>query len=59
MKMMDNNLSNVRLPDHLWDKAQDKEHLKQLILEYLKLCYPGYEVKKVKGRFAVCEIHRN
>lgn len=51
------NQSNVRLPEWIWEQAQDKEELKQLVLQYMRI-YPGYVVKKVKGRFAVCEIPR-
>lgn len=52
-----NNKSNVRLPNHLWEIAQNEQELKQLVLEYMRR-YPGYAVKKVKGRFAICEIPR-
>ncbi|GAA0415308.1 hypothetical protein GCM10008934_02810 [Virgibacillus salarius] len=51
------NKSNVRLPEHLWETAQDQEELKQLILQYMER-YEGYTVLKVKGRFAICEINR-
>lgn len=56
MKM--HNQSNVRLPEWIWESAQDKEQLKQLVLEYIRKAYPDYTVLKVKGRFAVCEIPR-
>lgn len=51
------NTTNVLLPAWIWEEAQNKEHLKQLIVEYMKR-YPGYRVLKVKNRFAVCEIPR-
>jgi hypothetical protein len=44
----------VLLPSWIWEKAQDKDHLKQLVLNYMKR-YPDYSIKKVKGRFAICE----
>lgn len=52
------NKSNVRLPEHIWETAQSKEELKQLIIRYVKKRYPGYIILEVKGRFAVCEIAR-
>jgi len=53
------NQSNVVLPAWIFEQAQDKERLKEFVLEYVKKRYPGYVVKKVKNRFAVCEISRN
>lgn len=46
--------TNVLLPDWVFQQAQDKEHLKKLVLQYMQR-YPNYVVKKVKGNFAVCE----
>ncbi|MGF7014275.1 hypothetical protein HNR27_001626 [Ornithinibacillus bavariensis] len=51
------NLSNVRLPNWIFEQAQDEKHLKKLVLQYMQR-YEGYTIKKVKGRFAVCEINR-
>jgi len=49
--------TNVRLPEWIWEQAQDKEELKQLIVNYMKR-YPNYTILKVKGKFAVCQINR-
>lgn len=43
----------VLLPRRIWEEAEDKEHLKQLILEYMAR-YPHYKVIKIQGKFAVC-----
>jgi hypothetical protein len=43
----------VLLPQRIFEEAQDKEHLKRLILEYMKH-YPNYVVKSVKDGFAIC-----
>ncbi|MBW8350743.1 hypothetical protein K0H71_15005 [Bacillus sp. IITD106] len=48
------NHTKVLLPSWIFEKAEDKEHLKQLVLQYMAR-YPDYVVKSVKGRFAVCE----
>lgn len=45
------------LPDWIWEQAQDKEHLKQLVMQYMRR-YPGYTTLKVEGKFAVCQINR-
>lgn len=44
----------VLLPARIWERAQNKEHLKELVLNYMRR-YPDYSIKKVKGRFAICE----
>lgn len=51
------NKSNILLPAWIWEQAKNQEELKKLVLEYMKR-YPGYTILKVKGNFAVCEIHR-
>jgi hypothetical protein len=51
---MQSNKTNVLLPEWIWKEARDKEHLKILILEYMRR-YPDYKVKGVKNGFAVCE----
>ena len=45
---------NVLLPAWVFEQAEDKQHLKQLVLEYMQR-YPDYRVKALKGGFAVCE----
>lgn len=45
----------VLLPRRIWEEAKNKEHFKQLVLEYMGASYPDYLVKKVQGRFAICE----
>lgn len=55
MRML--NQSNVLLPAWIFEQAKDVDHLKELVLDYMKR-YPGYRVLKVKGKFAVCEIPR-
>ncbi|SHH74897.1 hypothetical protein SAMN05421807_112132 [Virgibacillus chiguensis] len=57
MKMQMHNISNVRLPEWIWETAQNEADLKRLVIKYMWR-YPGYRVLKVKGRFAVCEIER-
>lgn len=52
--MIDGNFkTNVLLPAWIWEKATDKNHLRQLVLEYMRR-YPNYTVKAVKNGFAVC-----
>lgn len=51
------NITNVRLPDWIWEKAKNEEHLKELVLQYMQR-YPDYTLIEIKGRFAVCEINR-
>jgi hypothetical protein len=55
--MQMHNISNVRLPEWIWETAQNEAELKRLVIKYMWR-YPGYRVLKVKGRFAVCEIDR-
>lgn len=45
--------TNVLLPSWIFKKAQDKEHLKDLDLQYMKR-YPEYRVKSIKNGFAIC-----
>ncbi len=53
--MIDGNFkTNVLLPAWIWEKATDKNHLKQLVLEYMSR-YPDYVVKKIRNGFAICE----
>jgi hypothetical protein len=51
---MDMSETKVLLPSWIWEKAQDKEHFKMLVLDYMQR-YPNYDVKKVKGKYAICE----
>lgn len=51
------NQSKVLLPAWIFEQAKDTNHLKQMVLDYMKR-YPGYRVLKVKGRLAICEIPR-
>ena len=53
---MINNKTNVLLPAWIWEEAKDKEHIKQLVLQYMQKSYPNYTVKSVKNGFAVCEM---
>jgi len=46
--------TNVLLPSWIFKEARDKEHLKRLVLQYMKR-YPDYTVKSIKNRMAVCE----
>ncbi|GAA0491054.1 hypothetical protein GCM10008986_16390 [Salinibacillus aidingensis] len=55
--MIGNNIAKVRLPNWIFEQAQDKEQLKQLVLQYMQR-YPNYTVKQVKNKFAICEIAR-
>ncbi len=45
----------VLLPAALFEQAQDKQELKQLIVEYMKR-YPDYRIVRVKNGFAECEM---
>lgn len=53
-----NNQTKVVLPAKFWEEAQNKEHLKQLVLNYMRKNYPTYQVKGIKNGFAVCEFSR-
>jgi hypothetical protein len=44
----------VLLPKWIWEKAQSKEELKRLVLDYMKR-YPHYHVKGIKEGKAICE----
>ena len=43
----------VVLPHWIWDDAQDKEHFKQLVSQYMRR-YPGYKIKKLGKYYAIC-----
>lgn len=45
--------TKVLLPAWIWEEAQNKDHLKQLVLNYMSR-YPDYSIKKVKKPFAIC-----
>ena len=51
------NTSKVILPKILWDKAKDKQELKQLITAYMRR-YPDYRVVEIGKYYAICEIGR-
>lgn len=52
------NITNVRLPDWIFDKAKDNKQLeKELVMQYMQR-YPDYTLIEIKGRFAVCEFPR-
>ncbi|MBN6889933.1 hypothetical protein ACUXCC_003440 [Cytobacillus horneckiae] len=53
-----NNQTKVVLPAWIFEQAQDKEHLKQLVLIYMRKGYPTYQVKRIKNGLAVCEFSR-
>lgn len=46
------------LAERLWDKAQSKEELKQLIGNYIAVAYPNYTVIEIHKYYAICEIAR-
>lgn len=53
--MIDNKVPyRVLLPERLFKEARDKEHLKMLVLQYMRH-YPNYVVKSVKNGFAICD----
>lgn len=52
---MINMKTSVVLPQRLWEEARDQEQLKLLILQYMKKCYPNYQIKRVENGFAICE----
>jgi len=43
----------ILLPKWIWEEAKDKEHFKQLVLQYMRR-YPHYIVKSVKDGFVIC-----
>jgi len=47
--------TKVLLPAWIFEQAEDEQHLKQLVLEYMRPRYPYYRILKVEGQFAVCE----
>lgn len=47
-------LTRVLLPERLFHEARDKEHLKELVLDYIKR-YSNYTVKAEKDHMEVCE----
>lgn len=49
------NQVKVLLPAALFEQAQDKQELQQLIVEYMKR-YRGYRIIRVKDGFAECEM---
>lgn len=53
-----NGKSKVILAKKLWEQAQSKEELKQLIGNYMATAYPGYEVLEVHKYYAICEVGR-
>jgi hypothetical protein len=38
----------------IWEEAEDKEHFKKLLAEYMRR-YPHYIVKGIENGFAICE----
>ncbi|GGN66369.1 hypothetical protein GCM10007971_36240 [Oceanobacillus indicireducens] len=52
------NKSKVILSRKLWEQAQSKEELKQLIGNYMAVAYPSYQVIEVHKYYAICEISR-
>lgn len=46
--------TNVLLPGWIWREAKDKEHLKQLVIKYIRKSYPEYSIKAIKDGFAIC-----
>jgi hypothetical protein len=47
-------LYKVLLPAWIWEKAQSKEELKALVLQYMKR-YPHYHVRGIQNRKAICD----
>lgn len=45
----------VGLNPDFWKRATSKEHLKELILNYMNKSYPHYRVIRVEKGFAICE----
>ncbi|KYD03472.1 hypothetical protein B4102_3390 [Heyndrickxia sporothermodurans] len=44
----------VLLPPWIWEEAKDQQHLKKLVLQYMRH-YSNYSVKSIKDGFAICE----
>lgn len=53
-----NDRTTVLLNPALWEKAQSKQELKQLIGNYMAKSYPGYRVVEIHKYYAVCEVMR-
>lgn len=51
--MFDKTPYKVLLPEWIWKEAKDKEHFKELVLQYMER-YPHYQVIKVQDKFAIC-----
>ncbi|MEB6549115.1 hypothetical protein MXL46_08395 [Heyndrickxia sporothermodurans] len=52
--MLNKNEYKVLLPEWCWTTAKDQQHLKKLVLQYMRH-YPHYSVKSIKDGFAICE----
>ncbi|WP_370225256.1 hypothetical protein [Cytobacillus sp.] len=50
---MNDNQTWIVLPKKLFERAENKEHFKQLVLDYMKR-YPDYSVKMIKNGMARC-----
>lgn len=50
-----NGKSKVILAKKLWEQAQSKEELKQLIGNYMAVAYPSYRVIEIHKYYAICE----
>jgi hypothetical protein len=54
MILQNNFETNVLMPVWIYEQAEDKEHFKKLVLQYMRR-YPDYTVKAIRNGFAVCE----
>lgn len=50
--------SKVILAKKLWDRAESKQELKQLIGDYMAKSYPDYVVVEIHKYYAICDIGR-
>lgn len=51
-----NNTVKVLLPAWVFRRAgDDKQKIRQNVLQYMNKSYPDYTVIKVQGKFAICE----
>ncbi|MGS2746053.1 hypothetical protein ACVAMH_03925 [Bacillus zanthoxyli] len=48
----------VLLPNKFWELAKNKDELKQMIKQYIKVGYPHYEIQRIiksgQAHIAVC-----
>ena len=57
MNPLDEDLIRIHIADHIWALG-DKEKVKQAILSYLRVAYPGYVPVRVEKPCVLCRDER-